>query len=61
MGRAISSSIPEAHGGQIWASNNPDGDATFSFNLPLAMTQEEARKVIHEATGAHMVRFTYIV
>ena len=44
MGLAISSSIIEAHDGQIWASNNPDGGATFSFSLPPAMTQEELRK-----------------
>jgi signal transduction histidine kinase len=43
MGLAISSSILEAHGGQIWASNNPEGGATFSFSLPPAMTQEVAR------------------
>ena len=43
MGLAISSSILEAHGGQIWASNNPEGGATFSFSLPPAMTQEIVR------------------
>ena len=43
MGLAISSSILEAHGGQIWASNNREGGATFSFSLPPAMTQEVAR------------------
>jgi signal transduction histidine kinase len=44
MGLAISSSVVEAHGGQIWASNNPEGGATFSFSLPPAMKEEEARK-----------------
>ncbi|MFL9921960.1 PAS domain S-box protein [Paraburkholderia fungorum] len=44
MGLAISSSIVEAHRGQIWASNNPEGGATFSFSLPPAMTREEVRK-----------------
>jgi PAS domain S-box-containing protein len=34
MGLAICSSIIEAHGGQIWASNNPEGGSTFSFSLP---------------------------
>ncbi|MDB5782668.1 MAG: hypothetical protein JWQ50_2583 [Caballeronia mineralivorans] len=43
MGLAISSSILEAHGGQIWASNNPEGGATFSFILPPATTQEIVR------------------
>jgi PAS domain S-box-containing protein len=44
MGLAISSSILEAHGGQIWASNNPEGGATFSFSLPPAMSPAEVRK-----------------
>jgi len=36
MGLAICSSIIEAHGGQIWASNNPERGSTFSFTLPPA-------------------------
>ena len=37
LGLFISKSIIEAHGGKIWAKNNPDGrGATFSFSLPLA-------------------------
>ncbi|MFM0202528.1 PAS domain S-box protein [Paraburkholderia fungorum] len=43
MGLAISSSIVDAHRGQIWASNNPEGGAMFSFSLPPAM-KEEVRK-----------------
>src|ERR1700694_3451734 len=43
MGLAISSSILEAHGGQIWASNKPEGGAPFSFSLPPAIKQEVAR------------------
>jgi C4-dicarboxylate-specific signal transduction histidine kinase len=43
MGLAISSSILEAHGGQIWASNSPEGGATFSFSLPPGMTQGVVR------------------
>jgi signal transduction histidine kinase len=37
LGLFISNSIIEAHGGKIWAENNPDGEkgATFYFSLPL--------------------------
>jgi len=37
LGLYISKSIIEAHGGQIWAHNNYDGEkgATFSFSLPM--------------------------
>jgi PAS domain S-box-containing protein len=33
MGLAISRTIIEAHGGNIWAENNADGGATFRFTL----------------------------
>jgi signal transduction histidine kinase len=36
LGLFISNGIVEAHGGNIWGENNPDGiGATFSFSLPL--------------------------
>jgi signal transduction histidine kinase len=36
LGLFISKNIIEAHGGKIWAENNPGGKgATFSFTLPL--------------------------
>ncbi|HZB16357.1 MAG TPA: HAMP domain-containing sensor histidine kinase [Nitrososphaeraceae archaeon] len=36
LGLFISKSIIEAHGGKIWAENNPDGKgATFAFSLPI--------------------------
>ena len=36
LGLYISKSIVEAHGGKMWAENNPDGEgATFTFTLPL--------------------------
>ena len=36
LGLYISRKIIEAHGGRIWAENNPNGKgATFSFSLPI--------------------------
>ena len=34
MGLAISHSIIDAHGGQLWAIPNDDHGATFLFTLP---------------------------
>jgi signal transduction histidine kinase len=34
MGLSIAKSIIEAHGGTIWATNNPERGATFHFSLP---------------------------
>ena len=37
MGLAISRTIVEAHGGQIWATSILDGGAMFHFTLPVAV------------------------
>jgi signal transduction histidine kinase len=36
MGLSIARSIVLANGGNIWATNNSDGGATFHFTVPLA-------------------------
>jgi signal transduction histidine kinase len=42
LGLFICKSIIKAHGGSIWAENNPDGKgATFSFTLPLGQISRQ--------------------
>src|SRR5229473_7301130 len=40
IGLALARSIAEAHGGRLWAENNPSGGATFSLTVPLSTRNE---------------------
>lgn len=39
LGLSIAAAIVHAHGGRIWAADNPGGGATVGFALPLAQPQ----------------------
>jgi signal transduction histidine kinase len=41
LGLSIAAAIVHAHGGRIWAANNPGGGATVGFALPLATAAGE--------------------
>jgi signal transduction histidine kinase len=43
MGLAICHDIVDAHGGTIWAENNPDGGATFHFTLRRAAPKDSGK------------------
>ena len=40
VGLTVSRSIAEAHGGRLWAENNPGGGATFCVVLPLSLRDQ---------------------
>jgi signal transduction histidine kinase/ABC-type uncharacterized transport system substrate-binding protein len=50
LGLAISHTIIEAHGGRLWAENNPAAGATFRFTLPVAGSVE-GRVYLKPETG----------
>ena len=49
LGLYISKNIVEAHGGKMWAENNPDvKGATFTFTLPLSNRKEDNQQLSSE-------------
>src|SRR5262245_46775345 len=46
VGLSISRSIVEAHGGQLWAEQNPTRGATFSFTVPALAELPAARQQV---------------
>jgi signal transduction histidine kinase len=49
LGLYVSKGIIEAHGGKIWAENNPNGTgATFAFSLPLITPKSETLRIESE-------------
>jgi Signal transduction histidine kinase len=48
LGLAIVQAIVVAHGGTIWAENNPTGGACISFSLPVAQT--DAATIVNTPT-----------
>jgi C4-dicarboxylate-specific signal transduction histidine kinase len=49
LGLSISRSIVAAHGGQLWAENNPEGGATIHCRFPVMETSHAA---VHQADPA---------
>ena len=41
LGLAIAQRIIEMHGGRIWVESNPGAGATFQFELPVRVTEDE--------------------
>jgi PAS domain S-box-containing protein len=55
IGLAVSRSIVDAHGGQIWAENNKTGGAIFNVALPLSHAST-ATAYIQETRSARVVK-----
>ena len=42
LGLSVCRTIINAHRGKLWATNNPDGGATFYLSLPTGASDKEA-------------------
>jgi two-component system sensor kinase FixL len=56
LGLSIARSLIQAHGGQIWAENNPGGGATFRFTLPTDREQPgpQSHSTLEAPAGSHV-------
>lgn len=57
MGLPIARSIVDAHGGRLWAVNNPDRGATFFFTLSVAGRGQGADRVPRAVAGDRVRRW----
>jgi signal transduction histidine kinase len=55
MGLSIARTIVTSHGGQIWATDRPEGGAVFRFTVPLAKTEPSTTAVPNAAKQAKSV------
>jgi signal transduction histidine kinase len=46
LGLSICHEIITSHQGRIWAANNPDGGAVFSFELPILLPTDAAAELV---------------
>jgi FixJ family two-component response regulator/signal transduction histidine kinase len=58
MGLAVARSIVEAHGGRLWANNNPQGGAVFEFTIPAQTNPilQRGPSKVHDAKAEYQVQ-----